>query len=207
MSHTSPGYISSDSFQLSHLSPHGVDCSGRRIEEIPGGSSCFLFFSDDFYFAHLPEDDQLMVLPVMLKSLRMSEVGKCHFGVRLPEDSEVLQMLRRFAGFSEGDSIESSLIYTSRYFSRYERAGILVENQFRKAKSIFVLSQEHVFALVSRSLYVGGEFNYPPREEVFMSLQALCGEPSVDKRIRKYGLFGTQRGYPEVPVFCQPALP
>ena len=93
------GYISSDSFQLSHLSPHGVDCSGRRIEEIPEGSSCFLFFSDDFCFACLSEDEQLMVLPVMLKSLRMSGVGECHFGVRLPENSDVLQMRRRFAGF------------------------------------------------------------------------------------------------------------
>ena len=112
-----------------------MDCSGRRIEKIPGGSSCFLFFSDDFYFARLPEDEQLMVLPVMLKSLRMSGVGECHFGVRLPEDSEVLQMQRRFAGFREGDSIESSLIYTSRYFSRYERAGIMVENPFRKPRA------------------------------------------------------------------------
>ena len=94
-------------------------------------------------------------------------------------------MRRRFAGFREGDSIESSLMYTSRYFSRYERAGILVETPFRKAKSIFELSRENVFALVSRCLYLGGEFNYPRREEVFMSLQALYGEPSVDERIRK----------------------
>ena len=94
-------------------------------------------------------------------------------------------MQRRFAGFREGDSVESSLIYTSRYFSHYESAGIMVENPFRKAKSILELSQENVFALVSRSLYVGGEFNYPPREDVFMSLQAPCGEPSVDDRIRK----------------------
>ena len=59
-----------------------------RIEEIRRGSSCFLFFSDDFYFPRLPEDEQLLVLPVMLKSLRMSGVGKCRIGVRLPEDSE-----------------------------------------------------------------------------------------------------------------------
>ena len=32
---------------------------------------------------------------------------------------------------------------------------------------------------------MGGEFNYPSREEVFMSLHALCGVPSVDERIRK----------------------
>ena len=74
------GYISSDSFQIAHLSPHGVDCSGRRIEGIPGGSFCFLFFSDDFYFARLPEDEHIMALPVMLKSLRMSGVGNVTSG-------------------------------------------------------------------------------------------------------------------------------
>ena len=108
-----------------------MDCNGQRIEEIPGESSCFLLFSDDFYFSRLPEDKQLLVLPVMLKTLRMSGVGECRIGVRLPEDSEVLQMRRRFAGFREGDSIESCLIYTMRYFSLYERPGILVENPFR----------------------------------------------------------------------------
>ena len=107
----------------------------------------------------------------------MSGVGECRIGVRLPEDREVLQVRRWLAGFREGDSIDSCLIYTTRYFSRYERAGILVENRFRKAKSILELSQEN--------LHVGGEFCYPPREEVFMSLQALCGEPSVDDQIRK----------------------
>ena len=77
--------------QLPASPPVSTRCgSGRRKEDIPGGSSCFLFFSDDFYFARLPEDEQLMVFPVMLNSLRRSGVGECHFGVRLPEDSEVL---------------------------------------------------------------------------------------------------------------------
>ena len=116
----------------------------------------------------IPENEQLIVLAVMLKSLRMSGVGECHFGARLPEGSEVLQMRRRFAGFREGDSIESSLIYTTRYFSRYELAAIL----------------ERLRPGVAHLLR-GGEFIYPPREEVFVSLQALCGEPSVDERIRK----------------------
>ena len=77
MSYIPLDYISSDSFLLAHLSPHGVDCSGVRIEEIPGGYFCFLFFSDDFYFPRLPEDEQLLALSVMLKSLRMSGVGQC----------------------------------------------------------------------------------------------------------------------------------
>ena len=65
----------------------------------------------------------------------MSGVGECRIGVRLPEDSEVLQMQRRFAGFRKGDSIESCLIYTTWYFSLYKRPGILVENPFRRPKS------------------------------------------------------------------------
>ena len=52
---------------------------------------------------------------------------------------------------------------------------------------------------------MGGEFNYPPRDEV-MSLQVMCGEPSVDERIRKVVCSGSQRGYSEVPGFCPPAL-
>lgn len=56
-------------------------------------SSCILFF----YFPRLPEDEQLLALPVMLKSLRMFGVGECHRGVRLPEDSEVLKKQLRFA--------------------------------------------------------------------------------------------------------------
>ena len=76
---------------------------------------------------------------------------------------EVLQIRRRFAGFREEDSIESCLIYTTRNYTRYERAGILVENPYRNAKSILKLNQEIIFALVTRTLYVGGEFKYPPR--------------------------------------------
>ena len=38
---------------------------------------------------------------------------------------------------------------------------------------------------MTRTLCVGGGFNCRPSEEVFMSLQALCGEPSVDAHIRK----------------------
>ena len=95
----------------------------------------------------------------MLKTLRMSGVGECGIGVRLPEDSEVMQMRRRFAGFRKGDSIESCLIYTTRYFSLCERPGILVENPFRRPKSILELSKENIFAVVTRSLYVGGISN------------------------------------------------
>ena len=62
-----------------------------------------------------------------------------------------------------------------------------------------MLSHENIFAVVTRTLYVGGSFNYPPREEVFMSLQALCGEASVDDHIRKVACsahsVGIQRFY------------
>ena len=92
MSYIPLDYISSDSFPLAHLSQHGVDCSGQRTEEIPEGSFCFQLISDDFYFPRHPDDEQLLVLPVMIKNLRMSVVEECRIGVRLPEDSVVLQM-------------------------------------------------------------------------------------------------------------------
>ena len=71
-------------------------------------------FREDLLVSYSSVMTFTLLLPVMLKSLRMPGVGECHFGVRLPEDSEVLQMRRRFAWFREEDSIESSLIYTSR---------------------------------------------------------------------------------------------
>ena len=72
--------------QLPASPPVSTRCGLQRSEN-RGDSRrifLFLFFSDDFSFARLPEDEQLVVLPVMLKSLRMSGVGECHFGVRLP---------------------------------------------------------------------------------------------------------------------------
>ena len=68
---------------------------------------------------------------------------------------------------------------TSRYFSFYERPGILVQNQFRRAKSIAELA----LGVVSRSLFIGEGVIYPPRDEVLMSLQVFTGDCETDRRM------------------------
>ena len=67
--------------------------------------------------------------------------------------------------------MESSLSYTTQFFSLYERPGILVQNPFRRAKSIAELAEKNVLGVVSRSLFIVGRVIYPPRDEVLMSLQ------------------------------------
>ena len=103
----------------------------------------------------------------------MAGLGECAFGPLHPEDVEVMEGRLWYAGFREGDLVESCLSYTTIYFSLYERPGILVLNPFRGVKSIADLAGENVLGLVSRSLFIVGP---PPRDEVLMSLQMPTGD-------------------------------
>ena len=106
----------------------------------------------------------------------MTGLGERFFDPLHPEYEEVTEIRLRYAGFREGDPVESSLSYTTRYFSLYERPGILVQNPFRHAKSTAELAEENVLGVVSRSLFIGGGMIYPPRDKVLMSLQVPSGD-------------------------------
>ena len=100
------------------------------------------------------------MIPFVMRTLSMPDFGPLH-----PEDEEVTEVRLRYAGFREGDLMESC-------FSLYERPGILVQNPFRNPKYIAELASENVLGLVSRSnmfVYMG-DVTYPPRDEVLMSL-------------------------------------
>ena len=86
----------------------------------------------------------------------MAGLGEYASGPLHPENEEISEVRLRYAGFREGDLVESSISYTTRYFSLYERRGIFVQNLFRGAKSIAELAGENVLELVSRSLFIGG---------------------------------------------------
>ena len=64
------------------------------------------------------------------------------------------------------------------------RTGILVQNPFRRAKSVAELAEENVLGVVSRSLFIGGMMIYPPRDEVLMSLQVPTGDCETDRHMR-----------------------
>ena len=112
----------------------------------------------------------------------MAGLGECPFGPLHPEDEEAAGIRLRYS--REGAASDSCLTYTSRYFSSYERPGILVENPFRTAKSIAELSEDNILGLISRTLFISGRVVYPPRDEVHWSLQVPIGDPNTDHHMR-----------------------
>ena len=132
--------------RLIYLDGRGYDAEGTIMEEIPARGCSYIYLVGDFSFGRLPEDEQLLVVPFVMHTLRVAGLGKCHFGPLHPEATEIRL---RYSGYREGAGSDSCLTYTSRYFSLYERPGILVENPFRTAKSIAELGEENDLGLIS----------------------------------------------------------
>ena len=61
-----------------------------------------------------------------MRTLRMAGLGDCHIGPLHPEDEEAAEIRLRYSGYREGPGSESCLTYTTRYFSLYERPGVLI---------------------------------------------------------------------------------
>ena len=77
---------------------------------------------------------------------------------------------------AEGEIIEVCWVqgrYTTKYFSLYERPGILIQN---RSGAIMELGWENALGLISRSFVVGGVVTYPPRDEVLISLPLPTGD-------------------------------
>ena len=67
---------------------------GYNIEEIPAGGCFYLYLKGDFSFTRLPyEEEQLVVIPFVMRTLRMAGLGECSFGPLHPEDEEVYGFL------------------------------------------------------------------------------------------------------------------
>ena len=185
MAKLSPRGACRHSLEVVYLSDHGYDSEGRIMEEIPAGECSYIYLTGDFSFGRLPEEEQLVVIPLLMRTLRMGGLGERSFGPLHPEDEEVTEIRLRYSGFREGDFEDSSLSYTTRrYFLLYERPGILVQNPFRRAKSIAELAEENVLGVVSRSQFIRGRVIYPPRDEVLMSLQVPTGDSETDRHMR-----------------------
>ena len=108
----------------------------------------------DFSFGRLPVREQLVAVPFVMRTLYTVGLGERAFGALNPEDEEVTEVRLRCSGVREGDLEESCLSYTTRYFSFYERPGILVQNPFRNPKSIAELASKNVLGLESQSLLI-----------------------------------------------------
>ena len=92
----------------------------------------------DFSFERSPEDKQLLAIPIVMRTLRIVGLDECNVGSLHPKDEEITMRLW-YAGYREGDRVNSRLTYTTRYFSLYERPCILIQNPFKSPKSIVEL--------------------------------------------------------------------
>ena len=157
--------------------------SWRRYRQ--EGVPIYIYLVGDFSLSRLPEDEQLLVVPFVMRTLRMAGLGECpFFGPLHPEDEEASEIRLRYSGYREGAGSDTCLAYTSLYFSLYERPGVLVQNPFRTAKSIAELGEENVVGLISMTLFIAGRVMYPPRDEVLCSLQVSTGGADTDHHMR-----------------------
>ena len=53
----------------------------------------------DFSFKPLPEDEQLLVVSFVMRTLRMAGLGECPFGPLHPEGEEAAGMTLRYSGY------------------------------------------------------------------------------------------------------------
>ena len=74
--------------RLVYLDDHGYDAEGTIMEEIPAGGCSYIYLVGDFSFGRLPENEQLLVVPFVMRTLRMAGLGECPFGPLHPEDAE-----------------------------------------------------------------------------------------------------------------------
>ena len=59
------------------------------MEEIPGGGGSYIYLVGYFSFGGLPQDEQLLVVPFVMRTLRMVGLREYPFGSFHPEDEEV----------------------------------------------------------------------------------------------------------------------
>ena len=89
MTSLSPHRVCRHIIEKVYLSDHGYDSEGRIIEEIPTGGCFCKYLAGDFSFGRLPEEEQLVVIPLLMRTLRMAGLGERSFGPLHPEDEEV----------------------------------------------------------------------------------------------------------------------
>ena len=69
------------------------------MEKIPPGECSYVYVVDNFSFGRLPEDEQLLVVPFVMRTLRMAGLGECSFGPPHPEYEEVARIRLRYAEY------------------------------------------------------------------------------------------------------------
>ena len=68
----SPDRLCQHNTPLVYLDDHGYDAEGAIMEEIPAGGCFYIYLVGDSSFGHLPEDEQLLVVPFVRRTLHMA---------------------------------------------------------------------------------------------------------------------------------------
>ena len=82
MTSLSPHRVCRHSIEVVHLSDHGYDSEGRIMEGMPAGECSYIYLTGDFIIDRLPEEEQLVVIPLLMRTLRMAGLGERSFGPR-----------------------------------------------------------------------------------------------------------------------------
>ena len=61
--------------QMVYLSDHGYESVGRIMEGISAGGCSYIYLKGDLRFGRLPEEEQLVVIPFVMRTLRMAGLG------------------------------------------------------------------------------------------------------------------------------------
>ena len=73
------------------------------MDEIPAGGCSYKYLVGDFSFTRLHEEEQLVSIPCVMRTLRMDGLRECAFGPLHPEDEEVTEVRLRCASFKKED--------------------------------------------------------------------------------------------------------
>ena len=74
---------------------NGDDAEGEIMEEIPAGGCSYVYLVGDFSFDRLHDNEQLLAIPFVRRTLRVAGLGECDVGPLHPEDEEVTEVRLR----------------------------------------------------------------------------------------------------------------
>lgn len=110
----SPDRVCPHNNRMVYLDDDGYNAEGGIMEKKPVEGSSYEYLVGGFGFGRLLK---LLAIPFVMGSLRIAGLGECDVGPLDPKDDEVTEVHPRYAGFRDGDPVDSCLLYTTRFFS------------------------------------------------------------------------------------------
>ena len=71
----SPYSACQHNIRMVYLSDHNYNTEGDIMEEIPAGGCFYIYFVGNFSSGRLPEEEELVAIPFVMRTLRMAGLG------------------------------------------------------------------------------------------------------------------------------------